>query len=118
MAPLQDPNYSAVTLAFEQFSLSTLECGECNVFRFWMFAGFHVLSLGNGFQLRNQALAAHFALASWFGFVAQGDDPTDLLRALAADISRQVVELSFTGCRGFADDALQQLLKHLPRRRT
>ena len=70
------------------------------------------------FQLRNQALAAHFALASWFGFVAQGDDPTDLLRALAADISRQVVELSFTGCRGFADDALQQLLKHLPRRRT
>ena len=44
MAPLQDPNYSAVTLAFEQFSLSTLECGERNVFCFWMFAGFHVLS--------------------------------------------------------------------------
>ena len=43
MAPLQDPNYSAVTLAFEQFSLSTLECGERNVFCFWMF-GFHVLS--------------------------------------------------------------------------
>eukprot|EP00435_Cladocopium_sp_Y103_P012232 s3126_g3.t1 len=59
--------------------------------------------------LRNQALAAHFALASWFGFVAQGHDTSDLLNALAADSSRQMVELSFTGCRGFTDDSLQQL---------
>jgi hypothetical protein len=26
-----------------------------------------------------------------------------------------MVELSFTGCRGFGDDSLQQLLNHLPR---
>ncbi|CAK9085672.1 unnamed protein product, partial [Durusdinium trenchii] len=63
----------------------------------------------------NQALAAHFALALWFGFVAQGHDTNDLLRALAADSSRHVVELSFTGCRGFTNDSLRQLLRHLPR---
>eukprot|EP00435_Cladocopium_sp_Y103_P005523 s3126_g1.t2 len=60
VAPLQDTNYSAVTLGLD----------------------------------RNQALAAHFALASWFGFVAQGHDTSDLLDALAADSSRQMVELS------------------------
>ena len=66
---------------------------------------------------RNQALAAHFALALWFGFVAQGHDTNDLLRALAADSSRHVVELSFTGCRGFTNDSLRQLLRHLPRQK-
>ncbi|CAL1164568.1 unnamed protein product [Cladocopium goreaui] len=76
VAPLQDPNYSAV----------------------------------------NKALAAHFAIASWFGAVTQGQDTSNLRRALAADSSRHMVELSFTGCRGFGDDSLQQLLNHLPRK--
>ena len=65
--------------------------------------------------LRNKALAAHFAIASWFGAVTQGHDTSNLRRALAADSSRHMVELSFTGCRGFGDDSLQQLLNHLPR---
>lgn len=63
----------------------------------------------------NKALAAHFAIASWFGAVTQGHDTSNLRRALAADSSRHMVELSFTGCRGFGDDSLQQLLNHLPR---
>ena len=66
-------------------------------------------------MLRNKALAAHFAIASWFGAVMQGHDTSNLRRALAADSSRHMVELSFTGCRGFGDDSLQQLLNHLPR---
>ncbi|CAL1171945.1 unnamed protein product [Cladocopium goreaui] len=67
-------------------------------------------------KARNKALAAHFAIASWFGAVTQGHDTSNLRRALAADSSRHMVELSFTGCRGFGDDSLQQLLNHLPRK--
>ncbi|CAL1129729.1 unnamed protein product, partial [Cladocopium goreaui] len=66
----------------------------------------------------NQALAAHFALASWFGSVARKRDSFDsskLLSALAADSFRRVVQLSFTGCCGFTDAELNQLLRHLPR---
>ena len=71
-------------------------------------------------KLRNQALAAHFALASWFGFVAKRHSFDSkvlerLLSALAADSFRRVVQLSFTGCRGFTDAELSQLLRHLPR---
>ena len=71
-------------------------------------------------KLRNRALAAHFALASWFGFVAKRHSfdsklSERLLSALAADSFRRVVQLSFTGCRGFKDVELNQLLRHLPR---
>jgi len=71
-------------------------------------------------KLRNRALAAHFALASWFGFVAKRHSFDSkvlqrLLSALAADSFRRVVQLSFTGCRGFTDVELSQLLRHLPR---
>ena len=65
--------------------------------------------------LRNKALAAHFAIAIWFGAVMQGHDTSNLQRALAADSSRHMVELSFTGCFGFGNVSLQQLLNHLPR---
>ncbi|CAL1171917.1 unnamed protein product, partial [Cladocopium goreaui] len=68
-------------------------------------------------KARNKALAAHFAIASWFGAVTQGHDTSNLRRALAAASSRHMVELSFTGCRGFGDDSLQQLLNHLPQLR-
>jgi hypothetical protein len=37
--------------------------------------------------LRNKALAAHFAIASWFGAVTQGHDTSNLRKALAADSS-------------------------------
>eukprot|EP00435_Cladocopium_sp_Y103_P003284 s5870_g1.t1 len=67
------------------------------------------------FEQPNKALAAYFAIASWFGAVTQGHDTSNLRSALAADSSRHMVELSFTGCRGFGDDSLQQLLNHLPR---
>ena len=75
---------------------------------------------GFWYKLRNQALAAHFALASWFGFVAKRHSFDSkvlerLLSALAADSFRRVVQLSFTGCRGFTDVELSQLLRHLPR---
>ena len=45
----------------------------------------------------------------------QGHDTSNLRRALVADSSRHMVELVLTGCRGFGDDSLQQLLNHLPR---
>lgn len=65
-------------------------------------------------------MAAHFALASWFGFVAKPhlfDSKLSgrMLSALAEDSFRRVVQLSFTGCRGFTDAQLNQLLRHLPR---
>ena len=81
-------------------------------------ACFNKNALFHGGKLRNQALAAHFALASWFGSVARKRDSFDsskLLSALAADSFRRVVQLSFTGCRGFTDAELSQLLRHLPR---
>ena len=62
----------------------------------------------------NAALASHFSLASWFGCFVQGRDTSNLLRALRADSSRRVVELSMTGCTGFRDVDLQALLRHLP----
>ncbi|CAE7501557.1 Igfals [Symbiodinium natans] len=63
----------------------------------------------------NQALASHFALAAFFGAVAQGEDTTRLLEALAADQSRRVVELSLTGLQ-LRDLELQMLLQSMPRR--
>ena len=83
-------------------------------------ACFNKNALFHGGKLRNQALAAHFALASWFGFVAKRHSFDSkvlerLLSALAADSFRRVVQLSFTGCRGFTDAELNQLLRHLPR---
>ena len=83
-------------------------------------ACFNKNALFHGGKLRNQALAAHFALASWFGFVAKRHSFDSkvlerLLSALAADSFRRVVQLSFTGCRGFTDAELSQLLRHLPR---
>eukprot|EP00435_Cladocopium_sp_Y103_P040199 s549_g10.t3 len=65
----------------------------------------------------NKALAGHFALASIFGTFAHGGNThaTELLSAVVTDTTRQIVELSFTGCRGFGNSSLLQLLSHLPR---
>ncbi|CAK9107225.1 unnamed protein product [Durusdinium trenchii] len=67
------------------------------------------------FQRVDEALASHFALASWYGFV-WGRRPTEsLARALRADVGRKVVQLSFTGCQHFSDGELEVLLQNLPR---
>ena len=108
VAPLQDPNYLAVTLGLDR-----LEVAQRVSLISWEVVSVEFLHCSDG--LRNKALAAHFAIASWFGAVTQGHDTSNLRKALAADSSRHMVELSFTGCRGFGDNSLQQLLNHLPR---
>ena len=113
VAPLQDPNYSAVTLGLDQQVVAQCVSLGCVSLIFWEVVSVEFLHCSDG--LRNKALAAHFAIASWFGAVTQGHDTSNLRKALAADSSQQMVELSFTGCRGFGDDSLQQLLNHLPR---
>jgi hypothetical protein len=52
----------------------------------------------------NRGLAAHFALASWYGSVANGRVAQPLAEALRADEDRARVELSFTHCRHFRDE--------------
>ncbi|CAE7417115.1 GPR125, partial [Symbiodinium necroappetens] len=66
------------------------------------------------YEAVNQALASHFALASWFGSVTHGRNPTPLLRALAADRTRSMVDLSLTGCKSFGDADLRVLPRNLP----
>lgn len=66
------------------------------------------------FQRVDAALASHFALASWYGFVLQGRHTEDLARVLQADVDRKVVQLSFTGCQHFSDHELEVLLLNLP----
>ncbi|CAE7375079.1 GPR125 [Symbiodinium natans] len=65
--------------------------------------------------MMNRSLASHFALAALFGALVQGEDTSRLLEALAADLDRRVVQLSFTGCRAFRDLEAQMLLQALPR---
>ena len=62
----------------------------------------------------DKALASHFALASWRGFVLQGKQTEALARALRLDDGRKVVQLSFTGCQHFSDSELKRLLENLP----
>ena len=64
----------------------------------------------------NQALASHFALASYFGAVINSREigMQPLLWALADDVERSMVELSLTGCANFGDNDLRVLLQHLP----
>jgi hypothetical protein len=62
----------------------------------------------------DEALASHFALASWYGFVVEGRHTEALAQALRADASRKVVQLSFTGCSHFSDNELELLMRNLP----
>ena len=62
----------------------------------------------------NRALASHFALALWYGYVQEQKSTEVLARALEADTSRRIVQLSFTGCLHFGDAELQVLMHHLP----
>ena len=66
------------------------------------------------FQRVEEALASHFALASWYGFLLQGRETDELARAVMADASRKIVELSFTGCQTFRDHDLAVLIQNLP----
>eukprot|EP00438_Fugacium_kawagutii_P005320 Skav210294 [mRNA] locus=scaffold475:101380:109066:- [translate_table: standard] len=66
------------------------------------------------FKRVDEALASHFALASWYGFVCEGRCADELVRAVRADTGRKTVELSFTGCRNFSDHELRVLLQSLP----
>ena len=66
------------------------------------------------YDMVNRALAAQFSLASWFEFVMKGRSCQKLADALAADVSRTIVQLSMTGCFGFKDADLQALLRCLP----
>eukprot|EP00913_Durusdinium_trenchii_P018684 g17558.t1 len=66
------------------------------------------------YDMVNRALAAQFSLASWFEFVMKGRNCQKLADALAADVSRTIVQLSMTGCFGFKDADLQALLRCLP----
>ena len=62
----------------------------------------------------NRALASHFALAMWYGYVQEQKSTEVLARALEADASRRIVQLSFTGCAHFGDAELLVLMSHLP----
>lgn len=66
------------------------------------------------FQRVDEALASHFALATWYGFLFEGKEPDVLARAVAADDARKIVELSFTGCQNFRDHDLKVLIDSLP----
>eukprot|EP00438_Fugacium_kawagutii_P017245 Skav220997 [mRNA] locus=scaffold2318:23656:30497:+ [translate_table: standard] len=66
------------------------------------------------FQRVDKALAAHFALASWYGFLLEGREPDVLARAVTADGARKIVELSFTGSQNFGDRELEVLVGSLP----
>ena len=75
----------------------------------------------------NGGLKSHFALASWYGHLAQGRDLSEAARALRADGLRRMapghrplfrsateVELSFAGLGRFNDQHLHGLASHLP----
>ena len=66
------------------------------------------------FKRVDEALASHFALASWYGFVLGGICTDELVRAVRADTGRKTVELSFTGCSNFSDHELERLLQSFP----
>ena len=75
----------------------------------------------------NGGLKSHFALASWYGHLAQGRDLSEAALALRADGLRRMapghrplvesateVELSFAGLPSFSDQHLHGLVSHLP----
>ena len=74
----------------------------------------------------NGGLKSHFALASWYGHLAQGRDLSEAARALRADALRRIVplrgplvqsaevQLSFAGLRRFSEGHLHGLASHLP----
>ena len=66
------------------------------------------------FHRVDEALASHFALSSWYGFVLQGRCTELLARAVKADVGRKIVQLSLTGCRNFSDHELDVLVQSLP----
>ena len=66
------------------------------------------------FKRVDEALASHFALSSWYGFVLQGRCTELLARAVKADVGRKIVQLSLTGCRNFSDHELNVLIQSLP----
>ena len=66
------------------------------------------------FQQVDEALASHFALAGWYGFTIAGRCTEVLARAVRADVSRKIVQLSFTGCVNFSDNELGVLIQSLP----
>ena len=66
------------------------------------------------FQRVDEALASHFALSSWYGFVLQGRCTELLARAVKADVGRKIVQLSLTGCQNFSDHELDVLIQSLP----
>ena len=66
------------------------------------------------FQRVDEALASHFALCSWYGFVLQGRCTELLATAVKADVGRKIVQLSLTGCRIFSDHELNVLIQSLP----
>eukprot|EP00435_Cladocopium_sp_Y103_P001343 s2782_g1.t1 len=66
------------------------------------------------FHRVDEALASHFALSSWYGFVVQGRCTELLARAVKADVGRKIVQLSLTGCRNFSDHELDVLVQSLP----
>lgn len=66
------------------------------------------------YDLVNRALASHFSLSSWFGFMMKGHNCQNLMEAISADQGRQMVQLSMTGCFSFKDSDLQSLVQCLP----
>ena len=66
------------------------------------------------FQRVDEALASHFALASWYRFASAGKSTVDLAKALKADVDRKIVQLSFTGCQNFSDHDMGLLVQNLP----
>ena len=66
------------------------------------------------FQRVDEALASHFALASWYGFILAGRRTEALAKAMRADVGRKIVQLSFTWCQNFSDNELHILIQSLP----
>ena len=66
------------------------------------------------FHRVDEALASHFALCSWYGFVLQGRCTELLARAVKADVGRKIVQLSLTGCQNLSDHELDVLIESLP----
>ena len=66
------------------------------------------------FKRVDEALASHFALASWHRFILAGRCVEDLTKAVRADVGRKTVQLSFSWCQNFSDNELDKLIQSLP----
>eukprot|EP00435_Cladocopium_sp_Y103_P041650 s2581_g11.t1 len=64
----------------------------------------------------NKALASHFALAGIDQSYRNGYDPSDVWHPLQSDEEKGKVQVSLTGCEGFQDRDLHNLISHLPRK--